>query len=147
MQKEVLLNAEEVFRLIGRQSWEIECLKAKVEKLSQALRTAPKEPPTETAEKPEKEKSAIERNRDAREKAVMEAIEKALAERGETLEAGGRQEGITLHFFASYPDWPEGGESCLGAPSTETAQIGNAFVSSKSIRASRFTNENLRMRR
>ena len=40
----------------------------------------------ETAETPVKEKSAIERNRDAREKAIMEAIEKALTERGETLE-------------------------------------------------------------
>lgn len=99
MQKEVLLNAEEVFRLIGRQSWEIECLKAKVEELSQALRTAPKEPPTETAEKPEKEKSAIERNRDAREKAVMEAIEKALAERGETLEGWWKARGYHPVFL------------------------------------------------
>lgn len=86
MQKEVLLNSEEVFRLIGRQSWEIERLRAKVEELSQALSAARKETPMETAETPVKEKSAIEKNRDAREKAIMEAIEKALTERGETLE-------------------------------------------------------------
>lgn len=86
MQKEVLLNSEEVFRLIGRQSWEIERLRAKVEELSQALSAARKETSMETAETPVKEKSAIERNRDAREKAIMEAIEKALTERGETLE-------------------------------------------------------------
>ena len=86
MQKEVLLNSEEVFRLIGRQSWEIERLRAKVEELSQALSAARKETSMETAETPVKEKSAIERKRDAREKAIMEAIEKALTERGETLE-------------------------------------------------------------
>lgn len=40
MQKEVLLNSEEVFRLIGRQSWEIERLRAKIEELSQALSAA-----------------------------------------------------------------------------------------------------------
>lgn len=93
MQKEVLLNSEEVFRLIGRQRWEIEHLKVKVEELSQALCTAQKETPAETGDKLVKEKSAIERNRDAREKAVMEAIEKALTERGETLEGWWKKRG------------------------------------------------------
>ena len=51
MQKEVLLNSEEVFRLIERQSWEIERLRAKVEELSQALSAAHKETSMETAEK------------------------------------------------------------------------------------------------
>ena len=92
MQKEVLLNSEKVFRLIGRQSWEIERLRAKVEELSQALSAARKEPSTKTNKMPVK-KSAIERNRDAREKAVMEAIEKALDERGETLEGWWKKRG------------------------------------------------------
>lgn len=93
MQKEVLLNSGEVFRLIGRQSWEIERLRAKIEELSQALSAARKEPSGKTTKMPVKEKSAIERNRDAREKAVMEAIEKALDEREETLEGWWKKRG------------------------------------------------------
>ena len=73
MQKEVLLNSEEVFRLIGRQSWEIERLRAKIEELSQALSAARKEPSGKTTKMPVKEKSAIERNRDAREKEIGRA--------------------------------------------------------------------------
>jgi len=87
MQKEVLLNAEEVFKLIGRQSWEIERLKAKVEELSQALRSAPKKPSTETAEKLVKEKSAVDENRDA--------IKGRLVMQGKSLSAWARENGYT----------------------------------------------------